>query len=321
MSERPRLGLDDEREIDLRSAWERIAARWWLPVFGLVAGAVLGVLLAVGGGNVFEAKTLLYLGQPFTPNGDLQIQSLATNPQTVSEVVRSESVLEEAARASGMKVGQLRGKIATRAISSSGQTAREFSPLVEITVQASSAVKAERASESLSAAVLRGVSAYEQRKISLLQQQIAGDKVLLEQANESIAAALKRQAGLLGTGVPLAERILVLANVNTTLQFYERRTRNLGNDVAYDERLLSLAQQVESSRVIDKPTAVATTATTGRNGAVVGSLIGLLLGGLAAFLRASVATAERIGTGVISGGQWKAVRSTDKVILANGESR
>ena len=115
MSERPRLGLDDEREIDLHSAWERIAARWWLPVFGLVAGAVLGVLLAVGGGNVFEAKTLLYLGQPFTPNGDLQIQSLATNPQTVSEVVRSESVLEEAARASGMKVGQLRGKIATRA--------------------------------------------------------------------------------------------------------------------------------------------------------------------------------------------------------------
>ena len=316
MSERPRLGLDDEREIDLHSAWERIAARWWLPVFGLVAGAVLGVLLAVGGGNVFEAKTLLYLGQPFTPNGDLQIQSLATNPQTVSEVVRSQSVLEEAARASGMKVGQLRGKIATRAISSSGQTAREFSPLVEITVQASSAVKAERASESLSAAVLRGVSAYEQRKISLLQQQIAGDKVLLEQANESIAAALKRQAGLLGTGVPLAERILVLANVNTTLQFYERRTRNLGNDVAYDERLLSLAQQVESSRVIDKPTAVATTATTGRNGAVVGSLIGLLLGGLAAFLRASVATAERIGTGVISGGQWKAVCSTDKVMLA-----
>jgi hypothetical protein len=284
MSERPRLDLDDEREVDLRSAWERVAARWWLPVVGLVAGAVLGVLLSVGGGNVFEAKTLLYLGQPFTPNGGLQIQSLATNPQTVSEVVRSESVLKEAARASGLKVGQLRGKIATRAISSSGQSTREFSPLVEITVQANSAARAERASESLSAAVLRGVSAYEQRKISLLQQQVAADKVLLKHANESIAAALKRQAGLSDAGVPLAERILVQANVNTTLQFYEGRTRNLGNDVAYVERLLSLAQQVERSRVIDKPTAVATTATTGRNAAVVGALIGLLLGALAAFL-------------------------------------
>ena len=31
---------DAEREVDLRSVWERIAARWWLPVLGIVLGAV-----------------------------------------------------------------------------------------------------------------------------------------------------------------------------------------------------------------------------------------------------------------------------------------
>ncbi len=284
MSERPVPDLDAEREIDLRSAWHRIVRRWWLPVAGLVAGGVLGVLLSVGGGKVFEAKTLLYLGQPFTPNGGGQIQSLATNPKTVSEIVRSESVLEEAATASGLTVGQLRGKIATRAITSPGQTARALSPLVEITVQANSAPKAERAAASLTAAVLGGVSTYVQRKISLLQQQIADDKRLLEQANERIAAALKQQAGLSGKGLSLAERILIQANVNTTLQFYEGRTTNLRDDLANGEQLLSLAQQVESSRVIDKPTAVATTATSRRNAAVIGALIGLLLGALAAYL-------------------------------------
>ena len=58
-----------------------------------MVGAVLGVLLSVGGGEVFEAKTLLYLGQPFTPTGGGQIQSLATNPKTVNRIIHSEAAL------------------------------------------------------------------------------------------------------------------------------------------------------------------------------------------------------------------------------------
>ena len=57
---------DAEREVDLRSVWTRIVARWWLPVAGLVIGAILGVLVSVGGGRDLRATTLLYLGQPFT---------------------------------------------------------------------------------------------------------------------------------------------------------------------------------------------------------------------------------------------------------------
>ena len=60
---------DAEREVDLRSAWSRLAARWWLPVGGLVVGAILGVLVSVGSAQVYKAETLLYLGQPFTPGG------------------------------------------------------------------------------------------------------------------------------------------------------------------------------------------------------------------------------------------------------------
>jgi hypothetical protein len=284
MSERPVPDLDAEREIDLRSAWQRIVARWWLVLAGLVIGAVLGVLLSVGGGKLFEASTLLYLGQPFTPNGGGQIQSLATNPKTVSEIVRSETVVKQAAEASGLTPGQLRGRIATRAITSAGQTARTLSPLIEITVQANSRVKAEKASASLSGAVISGVSTYVQRKISLLQQQIADDTRLLVQANDRIAAALKQQSALSAQGLSLAERILIQANVNTTLQFYEGRTTNLRDDLANAEQLLSLAQQVESSRVVDPPTAVPTTATSRRNAAVIGALIGILLGALAAYL-------------------------------------
>ena len=52
------VDLDAEREVDLRSAWSRITARWWLPVGGLVLGAILGVLVSVGSGDVYRAETL-----------------------------------------------------------------------------------------------------------------------------------------------------------------------------------------------------------------------------------------------------------------------
>ena len=75
--------LEAEREIDLRSVWERIAARWWLPVLGAALGLLIGFALALGGGQVYRAEALIFLGQPFTPQGGGQIQSLATNPRTV----------------------------------------------------------------------------------------------------------------------------------------------------------------------------------------------------------------------------------------------
>ena len=52
---------DAEREVDLRSAWTRITARWYLPVAGLVIGAILGVLASASGGEVFRGRTLLPL--------------------------------------------------------------------------------------------------------------------------------------------------------------------------------------------------------------------------------------------------------------------
>ena len=83
---------DAEQEVDLRSAWNLIAARWWLPLLGLVLGVVIGFALALGGGKVYEGKALLYVGQPLTPGGN-PIQSIATTPTQVGAIVRSEAAL------------------------------------------------------------------------------------------------------------------------------------------------------------------------------------------------------------------------------------
>jgi len=274
---------DAEREVDLRSAWARITARWWLPVAGLVIGAVVGVLVSVGGGGVYEAKTLIYVGQPFAPNGGGQIQSLATNPKTASQIIRSETAIKRAAAAAGLRPGQLRGNVASQAITSPGSASRALSPLLEITVQAPAAAKAERAAASLASSVIAPVSAYVDRKIALLNEQIKIDNEGLEAANSRIQGALAQQKQALDEKqLSLAERILIQSNANSTLQFFEARVSNLRQDRTAAKQLLSLAEEVERSRVVEAPSSVRATATSPRNTAVIGGVIGLLLGALAA---------------------------------------
>ena len=77
-------------------------------------GLLVGFALALGGGKVYEAETLVAMGQPFSPNGGAPVQSFLTNARAVSEIVRSESALEKAARASGLRVRALRGNVSSR---------------------------------------------------------------------------------------------------------------------------------------------------------------------------------------------------------------
>lgn len=277
--------LDAEREIDLRSVWNRISGRWWLLLVGLVAGALVGVLVSVGSGSVYQADTLLYLGQPFAPGGGGQIQSLSTNPITVDQIVRSEHAIRKAAAASGLTPDELRGNISTQAITSPGLPARALSPLVRITVQAPTSSQAERASASLASTVVDGLSPYVKRKIQLLKRQIATEISLLAQASSRIADALKqRRQSQANKSLSLADRLLVQASVNSTLQFYEARSANLRGDLTGAEQVLSLAEKVESSQVVQPPVGVSTTATSRRNSAVIGGIVGLLLAVLAAYL-------------------------------------
>ena len=280
------VDLDAEREVDLGSAWRRIAARWWLPVVGLVVGAALGVLVALGGGDVYQAKTLMYLGQPFTPGGGSQIVSLQTNPKAVSEIIRSEAAIARAAAASGLRPGQLRGNVTSTPVVQVGQIAnRTLSPLVEVVVRAPTRGQAEKAAASFAVSVLNGIAGYVDNKMTLLAADIKQTQASIDQANERIAAAQEQQRqAQTNSNLSLAERLLIQANINTTLQFYEQRSQVLRAEQTESEQLLSLAKEVEKTRVLEGGRAVRTDATSRRNAMAVGGLLGLLAGVLAAYL-------------------------------------
>lgn len=286
-------GLEDEQEVDLSSAWLRLKVRWWLPIGGLLVGAIVGIALAVSGGSVWRAQTIVYLGQPFAPLGGGQIQSLATNPRTVGDIVRSESVLKEVSQATGIPVSQLRSSISTRELVAAGQV-RGINPLVEIAVKGSGPVRVEQAADELAEHVVERVSIFVTEKTALLKQQIVTSEAQLEAVNERIVSAQEQQAAILADrSLPLDQRLLVTANLNAVITTADVRRAALQDDLFEARQLLNLAESVESSRVVEPAAASKTTARSSRTSLLVGALIGLLAGAIAALVTDPIAARRR----------------------------
>jgi uncharacterized protein involved in exopolysaccharide biosynthesis len=273
----PDLGA--EQELDLRSVWERIAARWWLPVLGIVLGLVVGFALALGGGKVYEAETLVAMGQPFSPNGGAPVQSFLTNPRAVSEIIRSESALRKAANAADLRVRSLRGKVSTATVGASGPGARPTgAPLVTIKVIAAQPRKAERAADSLAKEVIARTSAqYVDTKIRAFNEQLDSIQDSLNTLAPRIAAA---EQAVNEPGLGSLDKLVVLSALDNA-QARRGQLLDLQSDV---QQQLALAENVEKAQVVEPAAAAKTTARSGRNGALVGALIGLLLGCAAALL-------------------------------------
>jgi uncharacterized protein involved in exopolysaccharide biosynthesis len=283
----------EEQEVDLSSGWQRLKERWWLPVGGLVVGAILGIVLALSSGSVWRAETIVYLGQPFAPLGGGQIQSLATNPRTVSEIIRSEAVIQRASRVSGIPESQLRSSISTSELVAAGQL-RGINPLFEIAVKGSGKRKVELAADALAARVTERVSVYVTEKVDQLQRQVEISESQLAAVESRIQTAQQQQAQLnADPSIPLSEKLLLNLNLNSVITTADARRTALQDDLFEAQQLLNLAENVESSRVVERAAASKTTARSSRTSLLVGALIGLLVGAIAALVADPIAARRR----------------------------
>jgi hypothetical protein len=254
--------LDAEREVDLHRHWDALVRRWWLPVAGIVVGAVIGYLVSIGGSQVYSAKTTVYLGQPLSPNSSIQLQSPATNPSTVGQIIHSEAALRVAAHAAGMPVAKLRGHVTSRpvagALTKLGQT-----PLVLIAVTGAAPRQAQVAANTLARIVVRKTSTYVSTLISSLQAQIAGYTQSLDAIDKSLTAG----------GLSATDKLIVSLQ---RAQFVDQLTTA--------KQQLAVAKEVELGKQVTYAVATKTTARSRRNTVIVAALIGLLIGVAAALL-------------------------------------
>jgi LPS O-antigen subunit length determinant protein (WzzB/FepE family) len=270
--------LDAEQDVDLRRHWDTISRHWWIVLGGLAAGIVVGYLISLGAAQVYKAKAVVYLGQPLSQGG-VQVQSQATNPSTVKEIVTAESTIQRVARDAGLRTGQLRGHISTQAVS--GNISRlGQNPLVAITVTGHARRPVARAANDLARTVVfsGALAGYSKTKIQNLQLQVDQEKAALKTLNTNLKA---QQAALgSGSGLSTIEELIALGQLNGLQQQLLTTTDQLTTN----QQQLALAKDVEAPVITTLAAATKTTARSRRNTVLVAGLIGLILGLVAALL-------------------------------------
>ncbi len=278
----------EEQEVDVRKYWGRIVRFWWLPVAGLLIGALLGLLLASGGKQVYKAEATMSLGTPFTPGGTAQVPGLATTPAFVTKNVHEEDVIRRVAIRSGMKEAQVRNGVSTSS-SAPRKGTTGAATLYTISVKGPNADKVARAANVLAKITIARAGVYVQTKIDTLDKQLhSKDQELgtldkkIAIANAALAAAQRQKRD------PLDQ--LVLASIVDNSE--QRRAAIEGEQLQFAQ-LLNLARQIEKPKLLGDAVAVKTTARSKRNSMLAGALLGLLLGTVAALVAEPVAERRR----------------------------
>ena len=286
-SPRRELDLEAEQEVDFRRYWSAVLSRWWLPALGLVAGVLGGYALALGGGDVYRAEAVVYLGQPFSPNGGAPVPGLATNPSTVNEIVHSEAALRRASQVSGMRLDRLRGNVTSRQVGvpAGRRLAVGQTPLIEIAVTGSRSAPTARAANSLAQTVIADVSPYVEDKIRAIEERIASDERELISIDRRLRVSQEGLNEVLGNrGLGVTERLLLVSTFNSSIGFGEQARATVQQGLLEAKQALSLAENVERPSIVEEAAARKTTARSVGRSVLVGGLIGLILGILAAIL-------------------------------------
>ena len=259
------VDLEAEQEVDLGQYWSAIVSHWWLPLVGLLVGAVLGYLVSLGGNQVWNASSTVYLGASYSIIGGNLLQGPQANPATVGTIAHAQASIAQAAAAAGMRPDDLRGSVSTKTISTGAgaSTLRvTANPLVRLTVQASTRRKAQVAANTLAGIVVERLSPFADKKIAGLEERIAADQQQVD--------AIQRQERSASDATAKAVFALHLGDVL--------------DDQLQAKQLLIQAQEVERPAVLTRAAAVKTTARSRRNAVVVAAFLGLLIGLLAALL-------------------------------------
>jgi capsular polysaccharide biosynthesis protein len=240
---------------------------------GLVVGAIIGYLIAVGGGSTYQAQAVVSLGTPLAVGGGI-LPSVQTNATAVRAIVQAESTRQRVAHDAGLKPGQM--AVSSTAVAG-GATAKGVpNTLFAITVKAPSPRKAALAANEFGRIVVQTISdQYVNPKIATFNAQVKADELELTELDKRLA----QEQALLGSLQP-AEKLAAIGIIGIA----EQRRSVVTQDLLSTRPLLAQAKSVERGRILTRAVGTKTTARSKRNSAVVGAFLGLLIGIAAALL-------------------------------------
>ena len=286
--------LTEEQEVDFGRYWWAIVARWWLVVAAIALGIVIGYLVSLGGGKVYQSRATVYLGQPLTPSSSSQIQSLQTNPSTVNQIIKSRSVVVAVATQVGVPPDQLRSGVSSKPVSGAvarlGQT-----QLVEVSVRGPWRRQSAEAANLLADTVIERTSGYANVKIDQFTQLLAAQ----QQGLDAVGSAIERYRGALESDSTLSssDRLVLVGLLDDA----EQERGQLLDRKTQTELSLSLAKEVEHGQVVTRASATKVAARSRRTSMLVGAIIGLVAGIALALVWESLARRRQAHSGELDG--------------------
>ncbi len=273
------IEVDAEREVDLARWRQALVSLWWIPVAGLVLGAIVGVLSSFRGSATYRASALISLGQPTSPGGVL-VNGYGTNPRAVSQIVSSAAAQDQAAQRADMRASALRGHVSVAQVGAvTGAGAARATPLISLTVTGTHPTTTAGAANALAHIVVSKTTApYVGVKKRTFQ-------TTLDHVNEQIGSVTRR-LGTITAAEKAAKKLDPLQQLVIVSQEDNAETR-LGNLIAQQEALqqqLAFAKEVESAKVIEPARALKASAHSRNSSLLIGALIGLLLGAIGAIV-------------------------------------
>jgi uncharacterized protein involved in exopolysaccharide biosynthesis len=278
--------LNAEQEVDFGRYWRALVARWWLPIAGIVVGAIIGALATLGGSSSYKATAQVYLGQPLAPGGSAPVGSAPTSLGLVSSFVTAESTIKTVAKQVDLKPSRLRRHVTTKPITGiTGAKLGTPAPLLAITVTGSPPGKIAAAANALGELVIRQVAPYETAKIQSLRDQLAYDDAQLKAIADRLDSARATQASVLkDKSITGTDKLVALANLNSVITLALQQQNTISLDRFTVRQQLSLAQDIEVGRIVSAASATREAGPSRRTAVAIGAFIGLLVGIFAALV-------------------------------------
>jgi len=285
------MSTDDATTIDVGSWFATLLRNWWVILGLVVLGAVVGGGVTLAAPKEYSATSSVYIGQTTDANGNA-MAGLNSNSKAATQLLSSQTVLNEAAKRTGMKVtaGRLRRETTVETPSSTVKTSTSVVNIIVITVTDSNKLRATAAANALAAVLVERISPGVTEKIALLEQQLATGKKGLA---ASVARSTASQAGLAAIargGGSAAEKAAASAPYVAIVQAAATEQEALDSATQKTELMLLTARQVEQPRLLheaavpDSPSGPSLTLNV-----AAGALAGLVISIVVAFVRRRVA--------------------------------
>jgi capsular polysaccharide biosynthesis protein len=285
------MSTDDATTIDVGAWFATLLRNWWVVLGLVVLGAVVGGVVTLASPKDYSATSSVYIGQTTDANGNA-MAGLNSNAKAATQLLSSQTVLNEAAKRTGMKVtaGRLRRETTVETPSSTVKTSTSVVNIVVITVTDTNKLRATAAANALAQVLVERISPGVTEKIALLQAQLDTGRKALAAATARTATAQAGLAAIAKGGGTAAEKAAMSASYIAVVQAAATEAAQEALDNQKTELMLFTAKLVEEPRLLheaavpDSPSGPSLTLNV-----AAGALAGLVIGIIVAFVRRRLA--------------------------------